>query len=457
MRITTIRSEGLAAQSYFVSSKNEAVVIDPRRDALVYHNLAKELDCKISHIFETHRNEDYVIGSLELQSYNPSAEICHSKATKFGYGNMDLADGEDFKVGSLKIICRNTPGHTDDSMCYVVTNSSTSPNQTVMFTGDTLFVNEVGRTDLVDVTKHEQMSRKLYKSLHEIILTYDDDVTIHPGHGAGSVCGGDIGEQDSSTIGFEKKHNAWLSMDEEEFVESKVKQRLTLSKYFKRCEKLNTDGPPLLASLEPLKEFEVDEYERLLEDPNHQGIDTRDSSVFLHAHIPGSISLNLSNIGLQAGWVLKSKQNFSFILNDYIDLELAKSTLYRVGLDNVIGYLKDGFSGWLKSGKTLESMGSISSDDMKSEMERNMINLVDVRESYEFERGWIPSSQSLPLTGLNESILSIDTSKKIVTICSSGHRSTTAASIMKKHGVDNIAVLQPGLTKWIELGYPMEW
>ena len=246
MRITTIRSEGLAALSYFVSSENEAMVIDPRRDAAVYPNLAKESGVKITHIFETHRNEDYVTGSLELQSYIPDAEIGHSKETNFGYGDLNLSDGEEFKIGKLKVTCLNTPGHTDDSMCYLVADTAVGSNPVTMFTGDTLFDNEVGRTDLVDITKHEQMSRKLYKSLHDKVLTQNDEVIIHPGHGAGSVCGGAISENETSTIGYEKENNSWLFLDKDEFIRSKLNQRLTRSSYFKRCEKLNTDGAPLL-------------------------------------------------------------------------------------------------------------------------------------------------------------------------------------------------------------------
>ncbi|MHA1288867.1 MAG: MBL fold metallo-hydrolase, partial [Candidatus Thorarchaeota archaeon] len=327
MRITTVRSEGLAALSYFVCSKKEAMVIDPRRDASVYHNLTKESGINITHIFETHRNEDYVTGSVELQSYVPESEIGHSRETKFGYGDLNLADGEEFKIGELKVTCLNTPGHTDDSMCYVVADTAVGFNPIVMFTGDTLFVNEVGRTDLLDITKHEQMSKKLYKSLHEKILIQDDDVTIYPGHGAGSVCGGAISENENSTIGFEKKNNAWLSMDEEEFVSSKLNQRLTRSSYFKRCEELNTEGAPLLSSLKPLQEFDVDEYEKLLAHSDHRGIDTRHSADFLESHIPGSLSMNLTNIGLLAGWALRSNQTFTFILDKIGDLELARSSL----------------------------------------------------------------------------------------------------------------------------------
>ncbi|MGY5878872.1 MAG: rhodanese-like domain-containing protein [Candidatus Thorarchaeota archaeon] len=456
MRITTVRSEGIAALSYFVSSENEAMVIDPRRDAVVYHNLASKSEIKITHIFETHRNEDYVVGSLELQSYAPGAEIGHSKETKFGYGDIDLADGATFKIGSMAVSCLNTPGHTDDSMCYVVADTTVGSDPIVVFTGDTLFVNEVGRTDLVDINKHSQMSEKLFRSLHDKVIPLGDDVIIHPGHGAGSVCGGAIGDREFSTIGYEKKNNIWLSMDEEEFIESKVNQRLTRSSYFKRCEKLNTNGPPLLSSLKPVEEFEIDEYERLLTQPDHRGIDTRHSTDFLESHIPGSISMSLTNIGLIAGWALRSNQTFTFILNGMSDLELSKSSLYRVGLDNVVGYLKDGFLGWSNSGKQVESISTISSEDLNDALKRDTVHVIDVRESHEYETEWIPTSRPSPLTRLEEEVAFLDASEKIVTVCPSGFRSTTAASMMKRRGIDNVAVFFTGLKKWKSDGYPME-
>lgn len=457
MRITTIRSEGLAALSYFVSSKNEAMVIDARRDALIYHNLATESESKITHIFETHRNEDYVTGSLELQSYVPDAEIGHGIATKFGYGELDLADGEIFQIGKMKVTCLNTPGHTDDSMCYVVVDTSVGPDSIVAFTGDTLFVNEVGRTDLVDITKHSQMSKKLFTSLHDKVLTLGDGVIIRPGHGAGSVCGGAIGDREFSTIGFEKANNAWLAMDEEEFIKSKTDQRLTLSSHFKRCEKLNTEGPPLLSSLKPIEELEVDEFEKLLVHPDQRAIDTRSHTEFLDSHIPRTINLSLPNIGLLAGWVLRSNQTFSFILNDLNDLELVVNSLYRVGLDNIIGYLKNGFHEWRKSGKPVESIPSITTDDLHAGLENNTIGIIDVRESHEYEQEWITHSMISPLTRIEEEVMHIDNSADtIAAVCPSGFRSTTAASIMKRNGINNVAVFLSGIKGWKAQGYPVE-
>ncbi|MBE0527533.1 MAG: MBL fold metallo-hydrolase, partial [Candidatus Thorarchaeota archaeon] len=413
------------------------------------------MDHKITHIFETHRNEDYVAGSLELQSYVADAEIGHSKATQFGYGDITISDGEMFQIGMMSVTCLNTPGHTDDSMCYAVADTTVSPNPIVVFTGDTLFVNEVGRTDLVDINKHAQMSKKLYTSLHEKVLPLGDAVIIHPGHGAGSVCGGAIGDREFSTIGYERKNNIWLTMDEDEFIRSKVNQRLTHSSYFKRCEKLNTEGPPLLSSLKPVIEFEVDEYENMLLHPDQRGIDTRRSADFLESHIPRSISMSLANIGQLAGWALRSNQTFTFIFNDISDLELARNSFYRVGLDNVVGYLKDGFRGWRDSGKRVESIPTISSRDLNDALKKDMLRIIDVRESHEYEKEWISTSRSSPLTRLEEEVSDIDSTEKIVTVCPSGFRSTTAASIMKRNGIDDVTVFLSGLKKWKADGYPM--
>lgn len=456
MRITIIRSEGLAALSYFVSSEDEAMVIDPRRDALVYHNLATKSDTRITQIFETHRNEDYVIGSLELQSHVPDAEIGHSKATKFGYGENNLADGETFQIGNMKVTCLNTPGHTDDSMCYVVADTSVGLEPIVVFTGDTLFVNEVGRTDLVDIKKHSQMSKKLYSSLHDKVLTLGDGIIIHPGHSAGSVCGGAIVDREFSTIGFEKANNVWLAMDEDEFVKTKVNQRLTLSSYFKRCEKLNTDGPPLLSSLKPIEELEINEFEKLLAHSNHRTIDTRSNTEFLNSHIPRTISMNLNNIGLLAGWALRSDQTFSFILNDNSELELARSSLLRVGLDNIVGYLKNGFLEWSKSGRAVDSISSISIEELKTSLDNSTLSIIDVREPHEFDKSRITGSKSSPLTRLEEEVSNIDESNTIATICPSGFRSTTAASIMKRNGINNVVVALSGIKGWVGQGFPVE-
>lgn len=456
MRMHTIRSEGLSALSHFVTSGGEAFVIDPRRDASIYKELANQNNAKIRYIFETHRNEDYVVGSLELQSILSDCEIGHNSATKFKYGEHSINDGEIFTVGKMRITCVSTPGHTDDSMCYAISDTTSGPEPIMLFTGDTLFVNEVGRTDLVDLSKHAEMSKKLYESLTEKILPLDNGIIICPGHGAGSVCGGAIGDREFSTIGYERMHNPWLKMNEEEFIEAKINQRLTRTAYFKRCEKLNTEGPPLLGTLESLSELDIDSFRKLLRQDAHQVVDTRPVQDFLNKHIPRSISLTLSNMGLLAGWSLSSDKSISLILEKTADLTEAWSYLVRVGLDSIVGFLKDGIAGWSAKGLKFETIPYISLDALKQGIADKSIHVFDVREPHEFDTGHIPASQNLPLTQISIGKGILFSSGTSASICPSGSRSTTAASLLKKSGVKNVVVPLDGIKTWKARGLPME-
>jgi hydroxyacylglutathione hydrolase len=456
MKITTIRSEGIAALSYLVSSEGYGVVIDPRRDASIYHELAAREDVEIVYIFETHRNEDYVIGSLELQSLVPTAEVGHSNATNFQYGEHSLADGETFKIGKMQITCCSTPGHTDDSMCYVLSDQSVGSDPIVAFTGDTLFVNEVGRTDLVDKKKHALMSKKLFDSLHEKVLPLGDGVIIHPGHGAGSVCGGAIGDREFSTIGFERSNNIWLTMNEEDFIDSKIKQELTLAPYFKHCESLNTKGPPILSAGTAPQQLDVVSFERLLSEPSHFALDTRPPVEFMKQHVPGTISMSLGNMGLIAGWALRPHHSFSLILRDRSDLGDAWSYLVRVGFDNVIGFLENGIASWIDNGRGTKTIRSISIDTLKTENNEGKLQIIDVREPHEFKLEHIKGSISSPLTQLMDKEPSLKIDMPVVTLCPSGFRSATAASILMRNAAINVSVLLDGFKSWKAQGLPTE-
>jgi hydroxyacylglutathione hydrolase len=456
MRITTIRSEGISALSYFVSSEGQAIVIDPRRDASIYYEFATHEDVKIVYIFETHRNEDYVIGSLELQSMVPDAEIGHSNATSFQYGDHSLANHETFNVGKMHLTCIKTPGHTEDSMCYVVSDRAVGSDPIVAFTGDTLFVNEVGRTDLVNKNKHALMSRKLYDSLHGEILPLGDGVIIHPGHGAGSVCGGAIGDREFSTIGFERNNNVWLTMTEEDFVDSKMKQELTLAPYFKHCESLNTQGPPVLSAGVAPQELDLFSFDNFLSDSDSYALDTRPPVEFLKQHIPGTISMSLGNMGLIAGWTLKPHHNFSLILGDRGDLGEAWSYLVRVGFDNIIGFLDNGITGWIESGRATNTIRSISVDKLKTEFDNGKIQIIDVREPHEFKLEHIKGSISSPLTQLMDKASSLNFDTPIATLCPSGFRSATAASILMRNANTDVSVSLEGFKSWKVRGLPTE-
>lgn len=448
MNIITVRSEGIASLSYIIISNGEAMVIDPRRDAQIYVNHASEHQAVITHIFETHRHEDYVIGSLELQHLVPSAIIGHSKETAFEYGNLSLKDGDTFQIGGIEIECIHTPGHTDDSICYLLSDMSVGPDPIVIFTGDTLFVNEVGRTDLVDIKKHGLMSKKLFHSLHDKLLQLDDGVIVYPGHGAGSVCGGKIASRDFSTIGYERRNNYWLSLNEEDFVRQKIEQKLTRSKYFKVCEKLNTVGPPIISGHPNPRALPPDEFESLLKDPRYFAIDVRTLADFSLGHIPSSINLPLEALGQIAGWVLEYSVELLLILENDEQVGYVRNLLFRLGFDNVFGIIEGGIREWISVGKPLQTLGTFTSTQLKEEISLGAV-ILDVREDYEGDIKPIAESVSVPLTSIRSHFSTLDKESSYVAMCPSGFRSAAAASLMQKLGFNKIGVHVGGVDEWI--------
>ena len=448
MNIITIRSEGIASLSYIVISDGEAMVIDPRRDAQIYVSYANEHQAVITHIFETHRHEDYVIGSLELQHLVPSAKIGHSKETKFEYGNLSLKDGDTFQIGQMKVECIHTPGHTDDSICYILLDILVGPDPIVIFTGDTLFVNEVGRTDLVDIQKHELMSRKLFHSLHDKLLQLDDGVVVYPGHGAGSVCGGKIASRDFSTIGYERKNNHWLSLNEDNFVKQKIEQKLTRSTYFKVCEKLNTIGPPIISELPNPRTLTPDEFERLLKDPRYFAIDVRMLDDFTMGHVPGSINIPVERLGQIAGWVLEYTVGLLLILENDEQTKHVRNLLFRLGFDNVFGILEGGIKDWISEGKPLQTLETFTSTQLKEKITTGAV-ILDVREDYEGDITPLGESVSVPLTSIRSHLSTLNKESRYIAICPSGFRSAAAASLMQKLGFKKIGVHIGGIDSWL--------
>jgi hydroxyacylglutathione hydrolase len=237
-----IKSEGIAHNSYLIGSENDAAVIDPRRDCQVYIDLAQQRGLKIKYIFETHRNEDYAVGSVELNHFT-RAEIYHGPGLDWKYGNTSR-DGQQFQIGKLRLTAINTPGHTDESMSYAVTDLSSGEATVMVFTGDTLFVGDVGRTDLYGPKEAPRLASNLYDSIFNKLLPLGDGVILCPAHGAGSVCGAHIADRDESTLGVERTQNPILQMSRDEFIKYKVAEKLERPHYFHQMEKYNLEGLP---------------------------------------------------------------------------------------------------------------------------------------------------------------------------------------------------------------------
>jgi len=301
MILEKIKSEIVSHLSYFIGSDNEAVVVDPRRDWQVYVDIAQREGMNIKYIFETHRNEDYVIGSLELASLT-GAEIYHGLWPKFEYGNV-LKDGQEFRVGKLAVKAIYTPGHTLGCVSYAVTDLDSGEEPVLVCTGDTLFVNDVGRTDLAGPERRHDWSEKLYDSIFNKLLPLGDHVILCPAHGSGSVCGSRIAERELSTLGLERLINPVLQMSKEEFVKLKVEEHHEYAPYFRMMEKYNVKGAPFIGCGPNLKALKPKEFKEKL-DEGAVVVDTRPPPAFGAGHIKGSYSLALKRLGL-GGWVLR--------------------------------------------------------------------------------------------------------------------------------------------------------
>ncbi len=298
MEIIKIKSDSIAHLSYLIIDGDKACVIDPRRQAEIYLQKANEKGAKINYIFETHRNEDLVTGSRELKRY-VDAKILHGKGLDFQYGSY-AEDQDEFFLNDLKIKALETPGHTPESLSFALYAEKNAEKALAVFTGDALFVDDVGRTDFFP-NEMEKCAGLLYDSIHKKILPLGDHVALYPAHGAGSVCGGGIADREVSTLGHEKFHNPMLKLNKEEFIKKKVSEDHQMPPYFKKMEEVNLKGND-----SPLKNYKTLELLEVSDFKNADGflVDLRSPEAFLGCHIPGSISIPRNMLGAYAGHFL---------------------------------------------------------------------------------------------------------------------------------------------------------
>ena len=452
MKVQIVKSEGLAHNSYYLSNENEAIVIDPRRDCEIYTQLAKAECAKIKYILETHRNEDYVVGSLELQNMT-EAEIAHSKALSFKYGEHSLVDGDILNVGNAKIKALTTPGHTNESLSYVI-NTYENSEAFMVFTGDTLFAGSVGRTDLYGKATQPTQADKLYTSLHEKLLPLGDHVLVYPAHGAGSVCGHGISGQEPTTIGFEKKTNPYLKLSKEEFIQKIIGEELVVPRYFKKMEEYNLNGPPLLSNLTYPKPLTLLEFEEEMAEQNMIVIDTRLPYAFAGSHIPDSQSLWLGGTSVYPGWILDTNQYIVFVHERPQDIDTVVPRFRRLGFDNMCGYLCGGMNEWQEAGKPIRNFGTMSALELREKLGKEEVLLLDVRDPPEWiEDGYVKGATKLFFAELPQKADSLPNDKPIAVTCSVGNRSSIASSILERKGFRNIINVLGGMTAWANLGY----
>ncbi len=449
-----VRSEGLAHNSYFIASGGQAAVIDPRRDCRVYVELARRHEVNITHVFETHRNEDYVIGSPELAEMT-GAEVYHGAGLDWKYGRA-VADGQSFTIGGLRLMAIATPGHTDEGMSYVVTDLATGPAQVMAFTGDTLFVGSVGRTDLYGPDEAPRLAAALYDSVFGKLLPLGDGVIVCPAHGGGSVCGSHIAERELSTIGIERRQNAALqARDKADFVRQRLAEKPYRPPYFRQMEKYNLAGPllgrggPALPPALTLARF------RAVMDMGTVLVDTREPWAF-GAHIKGAYSIWTSGLPEFAGWFLPYDRDLLLLLEKSEDIETAVVNLARLGYDRVAGYLQGGIEEWYNAGLPIETLPVISVHDLKHRLDaREDIVVLDVRDQEEWDSGHLAGAQHVFLGRLEERLAEVPGGRPIAVFCSVGRRAGLAGSVLLRSGRTGVSNVLGSMTAWRAAGFPV--
>jgi len=433
MFLETVRSEGLSHISYLIGHGGKCAVIDPRRDSRIYVDMAHEQGAAITHIFETHRNEDYVIGSLDL-SRRTGAEIYHSANTEFDYGNP-VSDGDRFEIGDLELTVLETPGHTFDSISIAVADKGFGQDPVAVFTGDTLFIGDVGRTDFFPDRK-EEVAGLLYDSIFKKLLPLGDHVILNPAHGAGSVCGAGMADREFSTVGYERKNNPLLQKDRKEFIRHKVNEHHYKPFYFEMMEKYNREGPPPLVEIPRPRPMTPSEFEKAMGE-GMLVLDTRSAEAIAGSFIPGSLTIPLEMIPAFAGYYIPYDKNIGLITGGYEDVDKAVRFLLRIGYDRFSGYLEQGLYAWQVSGRKYDRIPAVHAGELVQRLEKKKeFTLLDVRSIDEWKSGHLPNAVHVYVGELYEQLDKVPRDRPVTTFCGSGQRAIIAASILKQKGYD---------------------
>jgi hydroxyacylglutathione hydrolase len=455
MFIEQMYTNCLAEAAYYIESEGEAAIIDPIRETEPYIAKAKERGVKIKYVFETHFHADFVSGHIDLAE-RTGAKIIYGPGAETKYKVYNAVDNEEFTLGKIKIKTLHTPGHTPESTSFLLYDESGKPN--AVFTGDTLFVGDVGRPDLLDGTmSKEDLASMMYDSLNNKIKTLPDDVIVYPAHGPGSACGKNIGKETWSTIGQQKRTNyALQDMSKDEFIKILTSGLAAPPQYFFKDAMINKNGydnieEVMKRNLQPLtlEQFKIETASGALI------LDTRIPDNFEKGFIKGSLNIGLN--GTYAVWVgtLVDINQPIVIVADEGKEEESILRLARVGYENVKGYLKGGIEAWIVAGDPLDTVASLSAEQFAEKVSSANGKVVDVRKPGEVESGHVKDALTITLSDLEKNIDSLNKNETYLVHCAGGYRSMIAASIMKAHGFDKIYNIYGGYGKIKETNVPI--
>lgn len=450
MYIEQLYTNCLSEAAYYIESNGEAAIIDPLRDIDDYLKKAKERNATIKYIFETHFHADFVSGHIDLGKAT-GATIIYGPGTKAGFDFHLAKDGETFKLGNISIEVLHTPGHTIESACYLLKDEQGKPH--AIFTGDTLFVGDVGRPDLSSGNKStEELAGMLYDSLQKKIMPLADDIIVYPAHGPGSSCGKNLGPTTYSTIGTEKQTNyALQAQTKDAFIEAVSADLPSPPQYFPINAKINQQGYTSLDEVleKALKPLSIENFKTEV-DKGAVILDTRNANTFIQGFIPGSISIGLEGRFAEwAGSLLSFDEPLILVTEEGKEKETI-IRLARVGFDKINGYLQGSYEGWKKKGEKIDLIIDVEPDELAMDLpfDEHLV-VLDVRRETEFADGHVKNAVNIPLPDMknpgNMSILEED--QNIYVHCAGGYRSIIAASLLKRQGIHNIRNVNGGWNK----------
>jgi hydroxyacylglutathione hydrolase len=457
MKIEQIYTGCLAQGAYFIESNGEAAVIDPLREVAPYLERAEKLGVKIKYVFETHFHADFVSGHIDLAAKS-GASIVYGPAANPDFNAHIATDNEVFKLGDITIKALHTPGHTMESTCYLL--SDAQGKDIALFSGDTLFIGDVGRPDLAQKAAHltqEQLAETLFDSLRNKIMPLSDDITVYPAHGAGSACGKNMSKETSDTLGNQKKTNYALRADmtKTEFVKEVTSGLMPPPAYFPLNVAMNKKGYESIDSVlkKGTRALSTAAFEAAANETSAIILDTRAAQDFAKSFIPNAI-----NIGIDGGfapWVgalIPDIQQAILLVTDAGREEEVVTRLARVGYDNTLGFLSGGMEAWISDGRETDQIISVSADEMAAEMMKGGYEILDVRKVSEYGSEHVLNAQNAPLDYINESMVKVDKQKKYFVHCAAGYRSMIFTSILKARGFDNLVDVKGGFKAIKESG-----
>jgi hydroxyacylglutathione hydrolase len=444
----------LSHASYLIGSGGVAAVVDPQRDAGIYIEDAVRNHLKIEHVIETHLHADFISGHRELAALT-GAKIYLGARAGAQFPHVPVRDGDEIRFGNCILRFLETPGHTLESISILVTDTERSPDPYAVLTGDTLFIGDVGRPDLSPDHTPQQLAGLLYDSLQTKLLPLPDHVEVYPAHGAGSLCGKQLSNERSSTIGQQRTSNfALQAKSREEFVHLLTDELPERPGYFALDAEINRSGPAPLADLEPPPALLA----RTVAERSREGVvvlDTRPAGQFGGAHVPGAIQIGLTGqFASWAGRLIPLEQKIILVAEDHDTMLEARVRLARVGMENVIGYLEEGMASWFREGLPVEQIPQITVQDLHREL--GTLQLIDVRQPGEWEQGHIAGALHKPLPKLAQSLDGLHRDQPVAVHCKSGYRSSIGTSILQREGFAHVMNVIGGFDAWKSLGLPVQ-